>query len=279
MRFSQALALLLSLALIQCPAIAAPTSVPATQPTDIFSQLDANADSQLQAAEIPDEQQALFVRLLRTSDQDRNGALSRQEFSSGLKPTRKAKPVARKAPLRLPGADELLLLLAMMDANADGKIAAHEPPERLQQFYQILENRIGTNEQGMLVIRRISQGAPRLTQAAKMFVERQEIDVDLEYALLPEKNWKLVVELNSPRQPGDLLANTDLAMEFFHRIDANGDGEIVYEEVPEQFADRFDRLLARADRNRDKKISEQEFQRLSTRMRKFTESRQSRKVK
>ncbi len=256
--------------------MAASVENPDSPAAAIFAQLDANSDGQLQLTEIPDEQQALLTRLLRTSDEDQNGTLSLEEFTVGLEPTRKNKPIAKKAPPRLPGSDELLLLLAMMDQNADGRITSQEPPELLRPFYKILRDRIGANEKGTVILRQVARGAPRLTQAAKMYVTRQGIDVDLEYALLPEKNWKLVQDLDKPQQPGEFLADPEQAMELFKRIDANGDGKIVYEEVPEQIADRYNRLVARADSNGDEEISEQEFRQLSSRFRTFSKFRRKR---
>jgi hypothetical protein len=84
---------------------------------------------------------------------------------------------------------------------------------------------------------------------------------------LPDKNWALVERLNGPRRPGEVMADVDQSLDFFRLLDTNGDGQVVYEEVPEQFTARFDRLLARADRDRDQQISEQEMRDLSNRLR------------
>ena len=238
-----------------------------------FSQLDTNQDGQLHPEEIPTDRRALFTRLLRTSDEDRNGTLSAAEFAAGVTPDRPRKPLARKAPDRLPGSDELLLLLAMLDRNADGKIGPQEPPAQLQRFYDLLKDRIGTNQQGNIVLRQVARGAPRLTQVARMYVVRAGIDVDLEYALLPEKNWQLVQKLDRPRDPAEILADPEQAMELFHRLDANGDGKVEYSEVPEQISGRFDQLAARADRDGDKMVSEDEFRRFSNRVRFFSRLR------
>jgi Ca2+-binding EF-hand superfamily protein len=233
----------------------------------MFRQLDGNQDGQLTAQEIAGEQARLFNRLLRTADLDGDGQLSLAEFDQGLEPDRPAKQFVQKQPNRLPGSDELLLLLAMMDANADGDIRFDEVPERLRPFYLRLEERIGRTEDRRIVIRQLAQASPLTTQLALATVRQLNLDVELEISLLPEKNWALFQRLDKPRMPGELLADAELGPELFHRFDANGDGQIVFEEVPEQLAARFDRLLARADRNHDERISLAEFQAMSRRLR------------
>ena len=245
---------------------------PAEQPARpdaqrLFQQLDENDDGQLEAEEFAVDHARLFTRLLRTADSDADGRLSESEFSEGLQPRRTAKPLAEKQPSRLPGADELLLLVAMADVDADGVIEADEVPERLRPFYRRLEQRLGGGDQRQIKAREIAKAAPGLTQFALATVKRLELDVDVEFSLLPDKNWAMVERLDGPRRPGDVLADPVQAMERFLSYDANGDGQIVYEEVPEQFAARFDRLLARADRNRDQQISRQEMEGLSRRLR------------
>lgn len=233
----------------------------------MFQQLDQNSDGQLASEEIADDHVRLYTRLLRTADSDRDGQLSESEFEDGLRTKRTSKPLVEKQPSRLPGADELLLLVAMADANADGVIKFDEVPERLQPFYLRLEQRLGGGDQRQIKAREIAQAAPGLTQFALVTVKRLELDVDLEIAILPEKNWALLERLDGPRLPGEVLANAEQAVELFRRLDANGDGQVVFEEVPEQFAARFDRLLARADRNGDEQLSEREMRRLSRRLR------------
>jgi Ca2+-binding EF-hand superfamily protein len=233
----------------------------------LFRQLDQNRDGQLESEEIAGEHARLYVRLLRTADADGDGQLSEGEFAEGLKSKRTAKPMTEKPPSRLPGADELLLLVAMADVDADGVIDPDEVPERLRPFYLRLEQRVGGGDRRQIKLREIAKAAPGLTQFALATVKRLELDVDLEFSLLPDKNWALVERLNGPRRPGEVMADVDQSLEFFRLLDTNGDGQVVYEEVPEQFTARFDRLLARADRNRDQQISEQEMRDLSNRLR------------
>ena len=241
---------------------------PSVQPErqELFLQLDRNGDGSLAVEEVEGKHARLFARLLRTADADADGRLSPNEFATGLQAQRPEKPLTEKQPSRLPGADELLLLVAMADVDADGVLSADEVPERLLPFYRRLEERLGGGETKKIRAREIARAAPGLSQFALATVKRLQIDVDLEYGLLPDKNWVLVQRLESPRRPGEVLANTEQALEFFRVLDTDGDGQIVYEEVPAVFAARFDRLLDRADRDGDRKISQREMRRLSRRV-------------
>jgi Ca2+-binding EF-hand superfamily protein len=230
-----------------------------SQAQRLFVQLDTSGDGQLESEEIAGEHARLFARLLRTADADNDGRLSAEEFAEGLKPKRTPKPLAEKPPSRLPGADELLLLVAMVDVDADGTIDPAEVPQRLLPFYERLQERLGGGDRRQIKVRDIARAAPGLTQSALATVKRLELDVDLEYSLLPDKNWALVERLNAPQGSGDVLSDADRALENFRRLDANSDGQVVAEEVPEDLVPRFDRLLARADRNRDQRLSEREI--------------------
>lgn len=239
----------------------------------MFEQLDANSDNRVEPDEIPADKQLLFERLLRTSDADEDGSLSLDEFTSGLRVDRAEKPLVEKAPDRLEGADELLLLLAMCDANGDGIITPQEPPQRLQRFYEFLRARIGGDNKDRINVRQTAQIAPQLVRVAQMTVERLEIDVDLEYALLPEENHKLIQRLDRRQRPGEALADPQRAVALFQRFDANGDGQLTYEEAPDALKDRFDLLLNRADSNNDERISKAELERVSARIRAFNRAR------
>ena len=238
--------------------------------SNIFAELDASGDGQLEAGEIPESHQALFARLLRTSDSNGDGTLSREEFADGLRPQRPSKPLVTKVPSRLQGADELLLLLALMDADADGTVTPNEPPQYLQRFYDKLKERVGAEGDGV-VLQQVSRAAPFLSQLALRTVERLEIDVR-------KGDWKLIKRLEKGPQRGEVLSDPERAIELFKRLDANRDGKVVYREIPDRFAERFDQLLLRADRNDDDAISKREFEQLGTRYRMFTQRRQRKRA-
>ncbi len=241
-------------------------ALPATAAEELFARLDRDQDGQLVADEIESSHKRLFDRLLRTSDQDGDGKLSSIEFQSGLNSRTSEKPLVQKQGSQMPGANALLLILAQMDANADGRIASEEVPSRFRVFFDRLEERVGGDQDGLLSRREIIQFAPRMSQFALRLAQRLNLDVELELALLEEKQWQAAQAMTGGRQRGDALADSQRALEFFKRLDANGDGLVTLEEVPDQVANRFEMLLDRADRNRDDQISQRELMAVSRRM-------------
>ena len=241
----------------------------------LFTELDRNRDGQLDVQEIKTDHKRLFERLLRTADGDHDGKLSSIEFQTGLQPHAPAKPMVEKEGSELPGTDALLLLLAKMDTNANGTIEAAEVPEPLQPIFDRIEERLGGKPDGVLDRRELTQAAPRLSQIAMRFAERTKLDVEVELALLPKKQWQSVQNMLGPRPRGEYLANPEQAREFFRRLDANGDGQIIAEEVPDALAERFEQLLQRADRNRNDQLSEAEVLKFSRQLQVFSENRLS----
>ena len=230
---------------------------------DLFAKLDRNQDGELTSDEIDASRRRLYDRLLRTSDQDKNGTLSAAEFQSGLKPQTAEKPLVKKQSSQMPGANALLLILAKMDANSDGQIEKVEVPRQYVAFYSRIEDRLGGESDGVLDQREIRQAAPRMSRFAIRLAQQQNIDVDLELALLSERQWQAAQRMTGSRSRGELLADPNRARQFFKQLDADSDGLVSLEEVPEQVVSRFEMLLDRADRNGDDLLSEQELMTVS----------------
>lgn len=249
-----------------------PMNSAATASDELFARLDQNQDGQLAANEIEPKRQRLFDRLLRTSDENDDGQLSAVEFRIGLKPTSAEKPLVKKQSSEMPGANALLLLLARMDGNSDGEITAAEVPRQFAQVFNRIEDQLGGESDGVLNRRELTQAAPRLSRIAMTIAQRMDLDVDLELALLGEKQWQAAQKMTGSRSRGDLLANPDRARDFFRQLDANRDGQVSMEEVPDQVAQRFEMLMDRADRNGDDLLSEKELMTVS-RMLQARESR------
>jgi Ca2+-binding EF-hand superfamily protein len=64
---------------------------------------------------------------------------------------------------------------------------------------------------------------------------------------------------NRPEPPRDRPSSAEDQAALFDRLDANHDGQITSDEVPEEHRRLFERLLRRADKNGDGKISREEF--------------------
>ncbi len=239
----------------------------------LFRKLDTDHDHSLRADEVQTAHTRLFARLLRIGDADGDEALSIAEFNDALAPVRPVKPLAEKVGNGLPGGDALLLLLVNMDANGDRTVEAEEVPPRYRPFFDRVEELIGGEPDGRLDGPDLTRAAPRLTRAARQEVERLDIDVELELALLPEKKWTLLQKMRGPYRPGDALADPKRALALFRRIDANGDGQVTLDEAPPAAADRLERLLRLADRNHDQQLSEAELLAFSRQI-KFREANQ-----
>jgi len=251
-----------------------PQTVLAADTQRVFRQLDQSQDGQLTADEIRADHQRLFTRLLRIADQDQNGRLSSSEFAAGLTPQALEKPLVQKEGSELPGSDALLLLLSQMDANSNGTIEATEVPRQFREIFDRIEGQLGQAD-GILDRRELTQAAPRLSQVALRIANRLGLDVEVELALLSNAQWESVQNMLTPPRRGDFLSDPARAREFFERLDANGDGQIIAAEVPDALAERFERLLERADRNRDEQLGMQELLKFSAQLQNLTTNRLS----
>ena len=89
---------------------------------EIFDRLDANTDGQVTKDEVSQEQMRLFERLLRRSDKNEDGKLSKEEFVAGTtgKPDEATGPSASGQPQRPQFNPQQLL--NRLDRNGDKKI-------------------------------------------------------------------------------------------------------------------------------------------------------------
>ncbi len=86
MRTSWSRYVLLTAALVAAPSVLLADDPPSSADREaLFKKLDGNSDGQLTSDEVPEEQQRLFKRMLRTSDKDSDGKLSHDEFLAGTK--------------------------------------------------------------------------------------------------------------------------------------------------------------------------------------------------
>lgn len=230
-----------------------------TDHTALFSRLDSNTDGQLVQSEIPEEHTALFRRLVRIGDEDGDGKLALSEFEVGLTNNRPEKAVTEKIPNELPGADALLLMLAWMDRNADLSIAENEVPAKLKPLYDQFVSLMNRPDNSGLPVPQLRQQAGRYGVMAQRFANRQNIDIEVELALLTDAQWQYVERLQEPLRPGAMMGNRENAAAAFSQLDTNGDGKVALEELSPPLAERLAAMWERADRDQDRELSEQEF--------------------
>ena len=193
----------------------------------IFDRLDANHDSQISPDEVPAEQARLFQRLLRVADKDSSGTLSAEEFVSGLAERRPERPFEEKSPGSLGGPAGLPdpeVMFKRLDKNQDGKIVLDEVPDEGRDRFEQLLARADKNGDMALTQEELTEG---INSFAK------DIQAGFEQA----------------RDPKQILKY----------LDANGDGKLTPNEVPEERRENFTKLFARFDKDDDKALNEEEF--------------------
>ena len=114
---------------------------------ELFGKLDANKDGYVTPDEVQDSQKSLYQRLVRTSDKNGDGKLSKEEFQAGLRPDEGPKtplggqPSNERRPGRFPSLQERF---QQMDANNDGKLTKEElSPRQPESFAQMDSNSDG----------------------------------------------------------------------------------------------------------------------------------------
>ncbi len=126
-------------------------------------------------------------------------------------------------------------LFERLDANGDGQLTGDEVPEERQRLF-------------------------------KRLVANSDKDAD---GRLTREEFVAGIESSRPKRPfeqaetgGDTPKGPPLEPEaLFERMDQNGDGKVVTDEVPEPRRERFAKLLERADQDDDGSLSLEEFRR------------------
>lgn len=131
-------------------------------------------------------------------------------------------------------------MFAKLDANQDGKLTADEVPADRKQLFERLVRIADKDGDGALVVAEFSAGLkPSGEPQAPVAAESRE-------------QRRAAKGKNQGDQKPDLG-------QLLKRWDANGDGKVTLEEVPEKRREQFGKLLARLDKNGDKELSSDEL--------------------
>ncbi len=266
----------------------------------LFDRLDANSDDTVSADEIPEQAKRLFERLVRNSDKNQDGQLSRAEFEAGLT----EKPLQKGAAAARPGFGgrqfDPQAIFDRLDQDGDGKLALEDfPAERQDRLRQVFpkidqdgDGKLSVEEFRKMASRQRGQrpGPPRrgpglrgprsgdfppppLLKALDANhdgqLDRSEIENAAEALRTLDRNSDGIIdraELGPPGRPGQTAGRQGRpgqgrpgqgrpgqgrgAEMFAKRLmqqDANGDGKLSREEVPERMGQRFDTIDANSD--------------------------------
>lgn len=226
---------------------------------DLFNLLDANGDGTVTASEISPAQKPYFVRALRVSDRNEDGALTRQELTAATTDPNPTQVVA-------PGQNRMRAMAnfdpARFDANKDGKIAKSEIPASLRARTAPLFERFGSDAIAVEDLKRIlSYAAP---QQAGSSAKRMREESKREAAPADSARQggtmmqKLRQRMQGQQRQGRSEASDASAEDTFKRLDRNSDGMLKGNEI----SARMKLGLRRFDRNDDQSLSLTEFRKM-----------------
>lgn len=206
-----------------------PTFLVVAQEGDIFSSLDKNKDGVVALDEVPEEKRGLFERLLRVGDKNGDKKLSQEEFTAGLKQPEAPREVpGGNAPGRIPSPVDIF---SRFDSDKDGKISKDEAPDRMRENFD-------------------------------------RIDADKDGGVTPDELRTAFAAMAGRGPPGNPGApperpagapDPQAAAGIFDRQDANSDGKLTKDEVPEERRETFQKMLDRLDGDKDGGLTKEEF--------------------
>ena len=270
----------------------------ATASDELFQLLDTNGDNVVRADEISPAQRPFFLRALRVSDRNEDGALTRDELVAATTDPQRTQISTGQNRLRNAGSFDP----ARFDANKDGKVSQSEIPTALRSRLAPLFERFGTEEIAVADLKRVlsytaggqsnNQSPRRDSRSSDQKMSDQKMSdqrmsdrrmmegrpddqqtgrpsASRQGALLQQMRQRMqnfrgerggsgANARNRAGAAGGASASASSA-DVFQRMDRNRDGRLSGNEIPE----RMKSALRRFDRNSDQALSAAEFKAMS----------------
>ncbi len=148
-------------------------------------------------------------------------------------------------------------LFAQLDANGDGRLSGDEIPADKQPLFERLVRIADADSDGKLDGAEFAAGLKGTDDSPP----KAKKPKNPENSEKPNKTKK-AKKPGKPNKPGrPATAQRPDPARLFQRLDANGDGKVVLDEIPEPRREQFQKLIARADKDGDGALSLQEFSR------------------
>jgi Ca2+-binding EF-hand superfamily protein len=195
------------------------------QDADLFRKLDANQDGSVALSEVPAEHKARFEQLLKIAGKDLADdsakKLSLPLFQAALRAAQKAEQSA--VPREARPAEEAAAIFARLDVNQDGFVTAGEVSEHQKALFE------------------------RLLRTDDANGDKQLSREEFQSGLTPDGNVRQPLAGGGP--PGRPGAGPPpvAPRQMFERLDANQDGKLTREELPERMRENFARLDPNGD--------------------------------